>query len=251
MARQVVGPKMQKAGLLIILIAAFLAPPALADETRAVAEIFTCNYVDGKDWSDVEEAAEFYNAQLKELGIEEMRSFAWIPYRGNVPFDFLWSNISPNLNAMAKNNMTYDGTKEGLAADARWATVVDCQNGTAFQETILEAKTPPDLSKGYVIESYGCSIKPGKDMGDIRDAIKTWHAYVTKIGNDGPVLMRTVEMGNPPFDISYFVVHQDLAAYASSSTNYLTSDGIEATQAALDAVQTCRGALWTGQEMSP
>ncbi len=58
---------------------------------------------------------------------------------------------------------------------------------------------------GYIIESYGCSINPDEDMGDIRKAIKAWHAY------------------------------------AASSTNDMTSKGSEATQAALDAVQTCRG----------
>ena len=244
---------MQKSRSLIVLILAFVAPPAFADETPAVAEIFTCHYLDGKDWSDVEKVAESYNAQLKKLGngLEEIRSFAWIPYRGNVPFDFLWSTNSSNLNEMARTSMIYNASEEGQAADALWNTVVDCESGMAFQEVILESKKQPDVSKGYIIESYTCSINPGKDMGDIREAIKTWHAYVTKIGNDGPVIMRTVEMGNFPFDLSYFVVHQDLAAYASSSTNYLTSEGVEATQAAFAAVQTCSGTLWRGQQMTP
>lgn len=245
---------MQKSGTLIVLVLALVAPPGFADEeTPAVAELFACTYLDGKDWSDVEKVAKSYNAVLKRLGngLEELRSYAWTPYRGNVPFDFLWSTNSPNLNEMARRSMIYDASEEGQAADALWETVVDCQSGLVFQEVILEAKTQPDLSKGYIIESYTCSIKPGKDMGDIRKAIKTWHAYVTKIGNDGPVVMRTLRVGNYPFDLAYFIVHQDLAAYASSSTNYLTSKGAKATQDAFDAVQTCSGTLWRGQQMTP
>ena len=152
---------------------------------------------------------------------------------------------------MARTSTIYDASEEGQAADALWATVVDCASGMMFQEVILEAKKQPDLSNGYIIESYTCKIQPGKNMSDIRRAIETWHAYVTKIGNDGPVIMRTPQIGDYPFDLAYFIVHQDLAAYASSSTNYLTSKGAEATQGALDAVQSCNGMLWRGQQMTP
>ena len=147
--------------------------------------------------------------------------------------------------------MLYQASEEGQIAGALFDAVVDCESGIAFQEQILEAKEQLNLSDGYIIESYVCSIKPGKDMGDIRKAIKKWHAYVTEIGNDGPVVIRTLQIGNFPFDLSYFIVHKDLAAYAASSTNYLTSKGNEATQAALDAVQTCKGTLWRGQQMTP
>jgi hypothetical protein len=245
---------MQKSATLIVLILALVAPPGFADEeTPAVAEVFACTYLDGKNWSDVERAAKSYNAGLKKVGngLEEIRSFAWFPYRGNVQFDFLWSTNNPNLNEMARTSMLFQASEEGQISGALFDAVVDCDSGIAFQEQILEAKEQLDLSDGYIIESYVCSIKPGKDMGDIRKAIKKWHAYVTKIGNDGPVVMRTLQIGNFPFDLSYFIVHKDLAAYASSSTNYLTSKGAEATQAALDAVQTCKGTLWRGQQMTP
>jgi hypothetical protein len=245
---------MQKIATLIVFILALVAPPAMAEEqTSAVAEVFACTFVDGKDWSDVEMAAKVYNAGLKKLGngFEELRSFAWIPYRGNPPVDFLWSTNSANLNEMARLSMTYNSSEQGQVSGALFDAVADCRTGIAFQEVILEAKTQPDLSSGYFVESYACSINPGKDMGDIRKAIKTWHAYTTKIGNDGPVIMRTVQVGNYPFDLSYFVVHKDLAAYAASLTNYLTSKGAEDAQAALDKVQTCKGTLWRGQQMTP
>jgi hypothetical protein len=245
---------MHKLATLIVLIVALVAPPGLADEqTPAVAEIFACTYVDGKDWSDVEIAAKVYNAGLKKLGngFEELRSFAWIPYRGNVAFDFLWSTNSENLNEMAQRSMVYDSSKESQVSGALFGSVADCESGLFFQEVILEAETPADLSNGYIIESYICSINPGKDMDDIRKAIKTWHAYSTKIGSPGPVIMRTLQVGNFPFDVSYFVVHQDLAAYAATTTKYLTSKGFESTQAAFDKVQTCKGTLWRGQQMTP
>ena len=243
---------MQKTGSLIVLVAALVAFPAFADETRAVAEIYACDFVEGKGWSDLEEAAEFYNAQLKKLGsgLEEIGSFAWEPYRGDVPFDFLWSTNSPNLNEMGRMSLIYDASKEGQAADAKFATVATCRSGVMFQEQIFEAD-PPDLTNGYLIESYVCTINPGKDMADVREAIKGWHAYVTKTGLDNPVWMRTPLIGSVPWDMSYFVVHKDIADFASGTTDYLTSEGAEANQAALDAVQTCNSALWRGQRMTP
>ena len=245
---------MHKMATLIILILALVAPPVLADEeTPAVAEMFACTYVDGKGWSDVEAAAKVYAAGLKELGngFEELRSFAWTPYRGNVAFDFLWSTMSENLNEMAKRSMAYQASEQSEVSGALFGSVADCESAIAFQEVILEAKTQPDLSNGYIIESFVCSINPGKDMGDIRKAIKTWHAYATKVGTPGPVIMRTLQVGNFPFDLSYVVVHQDLAAYAANTTKYLTGKGIESTQAALGKVQSCKGTLWRGQQMTP
>jgi len=245
---------MQKSATLIVLILALVAPPGFADdETPAVAEVFACTFVDGKNWSDVERAAKSYNAGLKKVGngLEEIRSFAWIPYRGNVSFDFLWSRNNPNLNEMARTSMLFQASEEGQISGALFNAVVDCDSGIAFQEQIFEPKEQSDLSDGYIVESYVCSINPGKDMGDIRKAIKKWHAYVTEIGNDVPVFMRTLQIGNFPFDLAYFVVHKDLAAYASSTTNYLTSKGAEATQAALDAVQSCKATLWRGQQITP
>ena len=245
---------MKLIGTLIVLIVALVAPPGFAeDETPAVAEVFACTYADGMGWSDVEQAAKVYNAGLKKLGggLEETRSFTWRPYRGNVPFDFLWSTNSANLNEMARLSMAYEASPESGISDAFFGAVADCESGIAFQEVIFEAKDQLDFSEGYLIESYVCSINPGKDMDDVREAIKTWHAYSTKIGSVGPVIMRTLQIGNFPFDVSYFVVHKDLAAYAASSTKYLTSKGAESAQAALDKVQSCKGTLWRGQQMTP
>jgi hypothetical protein len=244
----------QAIGVLIILGLALVAPAAFAqDETSAVAEVFVCTYVDGKGWSDVEQAAKVYNAGLKEVGggLEEMRSFAWRPYRGNVSFDFLWSTNNANLNEMARTSMAYAASPQSGVSGALFGAVADCESGIMFQEVIFEAKEQADLSNGYLIESYVCSINPGKDMGDVRKALKTWKSNAEKIGTLGPVIMRTLQVGNFPFDLSYIVVHKDLAAYAAATTKYLTSKGAKSTQAALSKVQSCTSTLWRGQQMTP
>ena len=233
---------------------AFTALPSVADETQAVAEIFACSYLDGKGWSDVEAANKQYNAALKKVGggLEEINSFAWRPLRGTPAIDLLWSTNSPDgLNQMAANLARYAASEEGQAADATWETVVDCQEAVFFQERLYGPEEIPDLPTNYVIESYGCNLQPGKSMADVAEIEKKWHSFVSKLPNQPPTFRRVPFIGNPPFGHMYFVVHQDLASYAASSTDYLTAEGQGALQGEIDAVQSCRVILWTGQQMTP
>ena len=187
---------------------------------------------------------------LKTSNLEdEVEQVKFIPSQMSLEeLSKIWSIFFQQSYALS---MAYQASEQSEVSSALFASVADCESGIAFQEVILEAKAQPDLSNGYIIESFVCSINPGKDMGDVRKAIKTWHAYSTKVGSPGPVIMRTLQVGNFPFDLSYFVVHQDLTAYAANTTKYLTGKGIESTQAALDKVQSCTGTLWRGQQMTP
>ena len=84
------------------------------------------------------------------------------------------------------------------------------------------------------------AIRAGKAKDGIDFTVKAQRILPTAVAE------ATLDFRGGPF-----IVHKDLAAYAAASTNYLTSKGAESTQAALDKVQSCRGTLWRGQQMTP
>ena len=117
-------------------------------------------------------------------------------------------------------------------------------------EQIYDSEGFPADSGGTsaVIESFRCGLQPGKSLADVREAIGIWHNHVTAVNTPFDVFMRTpLVSGNSTVTHSYFVVHENFAAYGDNISAYNTHPDTAGVDAMLDGVQQCTNALWRSE----
>ena len=166
--------------ILTIFSGQLCAQPA---ETGPVARVFTCNFHDGRDMSDLQWQSEHFMGQLAKIGSEDMSSmtaFVWWPVAvSESEYDFIWFDYYANLNLLGRAYDDYVASEDSAAAEAAWEAVADCSGSTLhFQQQLYNgddfAIDPP-----AVVEAFRCTFYPDKGMNDVNDVVADW------VGMDG------------------------------------------------------------------
>ncbi len=235
----------------VLLVGAVLTPfQATGAETGMINEVFVCTFNEGKDWDDFLEVSAFYGETVKKIGgaADDFFAYAWRPFRGSVEFDYLWSGYYENLRVLGDSWQAYIGTEEGRAADARWEELETCRSALLNFEQIYDAPDfPADNTATTMLESFRCTLQPGKSLADVRTVLEPWKAHAAAVDLPFDVYMRTPLVSGSDIDHSYFVVHENAAAYGANMSAWLTHPDTAGIDAMLDEVQDCTNALWLSQ----
>ena len=111
-----------------------------AAQAPEIIEGFGCTFLEGKGMDDLNDAVEFYQStisRIKSPEFHKMGSVLWLPYRGSGGVDFVWINNNVTLSEWGKATAAYDSSKEGQAADAKFAEMSTCGSGLATSEVIF------------------------------------------------------------------------------------------------------------------
>ena len=176
---------------------------AFAQETPPATQIFLCNFLDGKDMADVDEATEFFNKQIAKIDSPDLnayQAFLWEPYVGRTDYDFLWFGAHANLNALARAQSALEGSKEGEAAGEEFDDVVKCDSAIALTEVIYDGEGDPVSDGEALLESFVCQLRKGKTLDDARAVLKDWSALIATLPTTGSMtaLMRVPLIANTP-----------------------------------------------------
>ena len=227
----------------------------IAAETPPAVQVFACNYVEGKGIADLDEATDFFNAQIEKIGSADLsasRAFLWEPNVTVTERDVLWLANYDNLNALGRANDAIDASPDGQAAMARFNEVVDCDSVILLSETIYEGEGDAVSDNQALLESYVCELNDGKTLDDARAVTKDWAALIATLPTTGAMLafMRTPLIGNVPFDLTYLLVHDSMTQYAQRQTEYMSSGGNDLTDR-FNEVHNCESGLWNGRQVVP
>lgn len=122
-------------------------PDRAGDQPDAIVEVFSCKLNPGSDMGDIAAAEDFWRKQLVSLdsaALKNFEAFRWTPHRGgNGTADFLWVGNSPDLATWAQGETDYLGSKQGQAAEARFAKTSTCVNGLWNGYWIVAPTTGP------------------------------------------------------------------------------------------------------------
>jgi len=103
------------------------------DQPDAMVELFACTLNEGSNMDDVKAAEEYWRNQVADLNsdaLKEYEAYRWTPYRGGTgQADFLWVGNYPDIDAWAKGEDAYEGSKQQKAADERFAKSSTCVSG--------------------------------------------------------------------------------------------------------------------------
>ena len=234
----------------LVLIAGLLLTVTAQAASPRVTELFGCNFRDGKDMADLQEAIDFYSAGRSKIGSPELTKMAsnvWTKYRGNSAFDIVWANAGLTLEELGKANLAYDSSKEGQAAEARFNEVVDCgTSGIVFNEVLFQNGEFQSQNGGeLLIESYACQLYPGKTLEDTDAAIEKWKAPFARAVDGSPVMVQRrtpVMMGE--FDLMYVAVWQDIAQFAAVTSSFAQDPEAGASDRLFKDAHRCQSGLW-------
>jgi len=237
-----------------IFLAAVLSISQLgyAAETGPVAEVFACNYRDGGSMSDIDAATENYKAQLGAIGsdaVSAIDAYVWTPLRASTEFDVLWFGIHANLNAFGAASDALAGAA-GQAVQARYFEAVDC-GSSIHNMTQIYTSEQVEFTGPTVIDAFRCNLHEGKTMADVESTLEEWRAHITAQGmHDNYIaFMMTPIASSSGYDVSFFGVHADAAAYAARTTADLTTDAGRMMSEKFNALQRCESSVWNGRQM--
>jgi len=150
-------------------------------------EMQACNYADGKDSDDVDDAMD---DMVKWMEDNDGAPYAaWIltkfytdPTR---EFDFLYLGAWPNGSTMGQDQAHYFATaKDEMAA---FSDAADCGGSSALYAS-LEVKAPPESDgqgDGFILTMSDCKVAEGRKTADAIAAVRAYGEYRDANGSPG------------------------------------------------------------------
>ena len=240
----------------LFLTLLFIGSYAVADEHAAgpsITETFTCEYNEGKGADDLFAAADFWADQVEKIGSSDMDSYfgaVLLPLRATVPTpgydDWGWIGYWPNLDAMGRGLTAYLGSKEGQAADARFAEMSQCRSNLWLRTQLVnnypEDDKTPDAD---AVELYFCTFREGTDMAAVEAAEA---GFVAANGSADIAVERWLPfMANTQLDLIYLVAHEDLESFATFNTKWQFGETGQANLAEFNGIMNCEAGIYTGR----
>lgn len=182
----------------IILFSSLYVFSLVADTTYSM-EAFQCNYVNGKNYSDVQKVLPSWTEHVNENFSEPYSAAMLTPYlksQSDVDFDLAWVGFSGNQEQMGV--IADEWLATGSKIQAKWDKVVDCPSYGFYG--VFEARSPSESfiegeNTYWAISS--CSFKEGKKASDLANSDKGWNEFMTKQGHTGGVWRWWPGAGSP------------------------------------------------------
>ena len=235
-----------------VVLAAF-SMAAVAAESVPVREFYACNLQPGKTMDDVMAIRDALQEVVEEAGDEDlsnMVSFLWTPVKTNGDIDFLWFDMHADMNAMARAEAAFQAAGGPDAIGQMAAETADCGAGIVTHETIAQGSVPFAADDGpALVQSFVCTLRPGKTLDDARGAVKNWQKVIADLGgyDNYAAYLQTPVISSSEADLYYFEVHQNLQDLAARFTAYGGSKAGQDADRRFNTVHRCNAALWNGQ----
>jgi hypothetical protein len=251
-----------KSGLIAVLCAVLtlFSFSSQAAETNVV-EAFACDFNTGKTMTDLDAVTSYYAAERSKIrspALQKMVSRVWTPSLGSVSVDFVWFNSNLNYRGWGEMRKSFDESSVGAAIQAKFDAVALCSRSGLYAQEVLSnnLEQEPFTDDGSVtIESFRCELHDGKTIADSDAAIVAWKPVFEKAiaatGSSAFVGRRTPIISGSGFDLSYFVVWDDAAAYADGNETFRTNPASAKSDALFAAAHRCESTLFTSRTMVP
>lgn len=246
--------------LLGVLTLALLSHGSLAAETElptGYTQVFGCNLKEGKTlenvWGVVERFRTHVSGMKTVAADPNFAAFLWTPFRGAMPYDFVWGVTSSTLPDLGDALTEYYGSQAGTDLDRQFFDVSDCISGimAAEQLNVGQIGNSPDRQPDGIVDAYQCNLNSGSDMADADNALKAWTAGLAKIDSAAVQAYQAWKWtpflgGTGQADFMMVGASPDFKTYMQGYADYLASREGQAADRRLRSVSTCLNSIWTG-----
>lgn len=117
--------------------------------------------------------------------------------------------------------------------------------GVAIAWPAFGAETPA------VVESFGCTLVPGKTLADLDKATAAWQSDMDKIpgGDEYFAVTMTPIRANTPVDVVWIGSYPNLNSWSKNTASYIESSEGQAADARFDRVVSCESGLAFSQAL--
>ncbi len=224
---------------------------ASAAESGPVREYYACNLLPGKTMNDVMAIRDALVKEIEKTGNADLSnrvSLLWTPLKTNGDLDFLWFDMHASIEAMGRAEQAFDASGGSARINAMAANVVDCASGIVTHDEIYQGSG--EMGQGpVVVESYRCMLHPGQTLADAQAAVASWQGVIRSLSGFDTFAgyMQTPVISQSPADLFYFLVHPNIADFATRLATYRASPGGMEADRQFASVHRCESALWSGE----
>ena len=238
-----------------ILGAILWAMTGAAAAQEGVLQLFACNLSEGKTFENVWQTLEMLGDNAGEAAAQDpgFGLFLWLPYRGSSDYDYIWGVTNTDLNTMAAGSAGYFESGTAALMQPRFADLGRCDSSISMTEQIRTGVvgTGEDRQPDALVETFGCQLKGGAGMDDIKKAVTFWQEQMDDIetpGNDSydAYLLTPLRGMRAGIDFGWIGTYPDIGAFAQGTIDYNTSKGGQAADERFDKVSSCQSNLWAG-----
>lgn len=237
-----------------------LCAPFGAHAAEQVAQLFACKLQDGKTMENVWALADAFREGMSSLesSDEGSAAFLWTSFRGATPYDYIMGFTNSSLNEMVSGLSRYYSSGIGAGLDAQFGATGDCISAIMFSEQIKNGVigNTGDRELDAVVETFGCTINKGSDMGDINDAAEYWLEQVAELNSEATnkyeaYLWTPYRGGTGEIDFMWVGNYPDHVAWAQGESDYYASKQGKAADARFNKISKCGSSLWNGYWIMP
>jgi hypothetical protein len=187
-------------------------------------EMQACNYADGKDAGDFEDAMDDMVKWMEDndgapYAAWTLSKFYTDPSR---EFDFLYMGAWPNGSTMGQDQAHYFATaKDEMAA---FSDAADCGGSSALYAS-LEVKAPPESDgqgDGFILTMSDCKVAEGRKTADAIGAVRAYGEYRDANGSPGgtylffPAFGVAADVADAEFDFKLLNSYASVEAFGNN-----------------------------------
>ena len=147
-------------------------------------DIWTCNFTDGNDMSDLDDWVDRFNAWADEQEDDTYAAWTMTPaYFGpDQQWDFLWLGAWQDGNAMGQGWDLWNGTNDGLMN--RFLAMASCDAHGNFASAAYRIPDDYDASGSGVLAVSDCKIHDGANSTAVDRATRQWVDVLDQEGSN-------------------------------------------------------------------
>jgi hypothetical protein len=212
---------------------------------------WACDYREGRSREDLVAAGDYFREQVARIDDADMnQGFAAIvsPVWSGFDRDVWFLSASPDLRTATRAGTAYNQSRQGQAANERFAEVIDCTNSTYLSHQVHDGMDGTPTPGAMVFaEIFACGLRDGHRVSDLDGA----DAYYSRAlaGMDAPVdaFRWTPMWSNTPADVVYMVVHPSMIALGETTSSMAMSEYGEMVEGWYGELVDCESGVFSIQ----
>jgi hypothetical protein len=205
------------------------------------AEIYTCNYLKGKDRGDLDKVIERWNAWTDENDSAPYTAWLLTPifFGPEITFDVAWLGAWPTNKDMGKSLQSWQD--DGAEMNTAFEKVFACDQHSSF--AVMPMQPQAEASSG-VVRFMDCETAEGKSSQESVRAHGEFHKYMKSKGSETNAWIFFPGLGAGVIDFDYKVVlaNPDLPSSAMDAEILTNGGGWMQAAETFDGTTTCDSA---------
>ena len=210
--------------------------------TMNPAEIYTCNYLDGKSRGDLDKVIARWNKWSDNNDPAPYTAWVLSPvfFGPEITFDLAWLGAWPTNDAMGKGLQTWQD--KGSQMGAEFFDVFSCDQHTSMAVLPMQPLFEP--AETSLVRFLDCKVADGINIPDAVGAHRKFSAYMKSKGSDTSAFAFFSGMGAGETDFDYKIVlaNADYPSLSRDAEIYTNGGGWMEAAKTMSGITSCDSA---------